>query len=55
MTDYASLHGVRVATTGEVYSSRAPIDTLGFSPSDRVVTSDIYSRLCYVYGLMILD
>ena len=48
-------NGRCVATSGEVYSSYRHLFThLGF-PSVRVVLSDIFSRLCHVYGPMIFD
>ena len=40
-------------TAGEVYSSRAPIHTLGFPECSCCLEYNIYSRLCRDYGLMI--
>ena len=52
---YYWFHGGCVVTSGEVYSSRAPIHT-GVFPSIRVVMIvKKISRLCHEFGLMIID
>ena len=42
-------------TAGEVYSSRAPIHTLGFPECSNCLEYNIYSRICHDCGLKIFD